>query len=96
MSTRNDLLKNTFSNVINDYEYARPKYPQELYEQLLTFSRIDDKADILEVLINTYSSTQLLEEAVRTAYLDEIHKYIDDNGGIVEMPQLVMLYLVKK
>ena len=263
MSTRNDLLKNTFSSVINDYEYARPKYPQELYEQLLTFSRIDDKADILEVgagtgqatdlflqngdysidllevseeqaeflrekykssekvnvicsyfeeydeekqydliysatafhwidsevgypkayrilknggimavfwqmssvtyydfgifkglndikkkylpeetlgfdekgiqkvkekrikqiqsggyfrepecyefrwtdtydadryvaLINTYSSTQLLEEMVRTAYLDEIHKYIDDNGGIVEMPQLVMLYLVKK
>lgn len=47
-------------------------------------------------LINTYSSTQLLEENVRTAYLDEIRRYIDDNGGIVKMPQLVMLYLVKK
>ncbi len=59
MSTRNDLLKNTFSNVINDYEYARPKYPQELYEQLHTFSRIDDKADILEVGAGTGQATDL-------------------------------------
>lgn len=49
MSARNDLLKNTFSNVINDYEYARPKYPQELYEEISMFAGIDDKADILEV-----------------------------------------------
>lgn len=37
MSTRNDLLKNTFSNVINDYEYSRPKYLQELYEKISMF-----------------------------------------------------------
>ncbi len=29
MSARNDLLKNTFLNVMNDYEYARSKSPQE-------------------------------------------------------------------
>ncbi len=263
MDTKNDLLKNTFCNVINDYEYARPKYPQELYEKIQTFADLNDKANILEVgagtgqatdlflqkggynidllevsekqvnflrekyksndnvnvicsyfedcnedkqydmiysatafhwidsevgypkayrmlktggtmavfwqmssvtfydseifkglneikkkylpdeslgfdevgiqkvkekrisqiqsggyfgepecyefrwidiydadryvaLMNTYSSTQLLEESARKAYLDEIHQYIDYNGGIVEMAQLVMLYLVKK
>lgn len=263
MGTRSDLLKNTFSNVINDYEYARPKYPRELYEKTHLFAGLTDKVDILEVgagtgqatdlflqngkydidllevsreqadflrekykdndnvnvvcsyfedcneekkydmiysatafhwidsdvgypkayrmlkkggtmavfwqmssvifydfglfkglnkikkkyfsneslgfdengiqkvkerrigqiqsggcfsepecyefrwvdsydadryvaLINTYSSTQLLDENVRTAYLNEIRRYIEENGGIVEMPQLVMLYLVKK
>lgn len=35
-------------------------------------------------------------DLLRKAYLDEIHRYINENGGIVEMPQLVMLYLVKK
>lgn len=260
---KNDLLKNTFSNVINDYEYARPKYPQELYQRIQSFSGIDENTVILEVgagtgqatdlflqngacnidllevseeqagflrekykrsdmvdvicsyfedcnehkqydliysatafhwidskvgypkaykmlknggtmavfwqmssvtfydfeifkglneikkkylpdeslgfdeagiqklkerrisqiqsggcfgepeyyefrwmdtydadrymaLINTYSSIQLLQEDVRIAYLDEIRRYIEKNGGIVEMPQLVMLYLVKK
>lgn len=263
MGTRSDLLKNTFSNVINDYEYARPKYPRSLYDKICTFSGIDDKSCILEVgagtgqatdlflqsedysidllevseeqadflrvkyirngkvnvicsyfeecnedkkydmiysatafhwidsevgypkayrmlkeggtiavfwqmssvtfydfgifkglneikkkylpyetlgfdedgiqkvkerrisqiqsgrcfgepecyeyrwvdtydtdryvtLINTYSSTQLLEENVRNAYLDEIRRHIDNNGKVVEIPQLVMLYLVKK
>ena len=261
--SRKDLLKNTFSNVIDDYEYARPKYPQELYDKIQAFCEIDDNADVLEVgagtgqatdlilrncfcnidllevskeqadflsekyrdngnvvvvcsyfedmvedkkydviysatafhwidsevgypkayrmlktggtmavfwqmssvtyynfgifeglnnikkkylpneslgfddtgirqvkekrirqiqsggyfgepecyefrwtdtydadryvaLLNTYSSTQLLEESVRRTYLEEVHRYINDKGGIVEMPQLVMLYLVKK
>lgn len=29
----NNLLKNTFSNVVQDYEFSRPKYPQKLYER---------------------------------------------------------------
>ena len=53
-------------------------------------------ADRYVALLNTYSSTQLLEESVRRTYLEEVHRYINDKGGIVEMPQLVMLYLVKK
>lgn len=47
-------------------------------------------------LINTYSDTQLLEETVRAAYLHEIRTHILKSGGRVEMPQRVMLYLVRK
>lgn len=47
-------------------------------------------------LLNTYSGTQTLSEEKRTAYLDEVRVYINANGGKVELPQHVMLYLVKK
>ena len=47
-------------------------------------------------LINTYSDTQLLNDAERAAYLDEIRTHIEKNGGKVSMPQQVMLYLVRK
>lgn len=53
-------------------------------------------ADRYAALINTYSDTQLLNEAARTAYLDEIRAHIQNNGGSVQMPQHVMLYLVRK
>lgn len=53
-------------------------------------------ADRYTALINTYSSTQLLEEEVRKTYLEEIREYIEQNGGIVEMPQRVCLYMVRK
>lgn len=47
-------------------------------------------------LIHTYSSTQLLEEHKRENYLNEIRETILENGGIVEMPQQVCLYMVHK
>ena len=47
-------------------------------------------------LLNTYSGTQTLSEEKRTAYLDEVREYINANGGKVELPQHVMLYLVRK
>jgi len=53
-------------------------------------------ADRYAALVNTYSSTQTLRSDVRDAYLEEIRRYINNNGGIVKLPQLVMLYLVKK
>ena len=53
-------------------------------------------ADRYAALINTYSSTQLLEDSARESYLKEIKDYIFTNGGKIEMPQLVMLYLVRK
>ena len=53
-------------------------------------------ADRYAALINTYSSTQTLPEKVREAYLAEIKNYIRTNGGIVKLPQLVMLYLVRR
>jgi len=47
-------------------------------------------------LLNTYSGTQTLTEEKRIAYLDEVREYINVNGGKVELPQHVMLYLVRK
>lgn len=65
----------------------------EMHE--LTWTDIYD-AERYATLINTYSDTQLLDEAVRMKYLDEIRRHILNNGGRVEMPQRVMLYLVRK
>ncbi|MDE6281006.1 MAG: hypothetical protein K2M15_04325, partial [Oscillospiraceae bacterium] len=56
----NETLRNTFSKVINDYEYARPKYPQELYERILSFSGINNTCNILEVGAGTGQATDLL------------------------------------
>ncbi len=47
-------------------------------------------------LIDSYSDTQLLEEKPRRAYLEEIREYIAQNGGVIAMPQHVMLYMMKK
>ena len=65
----------------------------EMHE--FTWTDIYD-AERYATLINTYSDTQLLDEAVRMKYLDEIRRHILNNGGRVEMPQRVMLYLVRK
>lgn len=53
-------------------------------------------ADRYALLLESYSSTQTLDADSRKMYLDEVRAYINENGGIVEMPQHVMLYLVKK
>ena len=53
----NETLRNTFSEVINAYEYARPKYPKELYERILSFSGINNKCYILEVGAGTGQAT---------------------------------------
>ncbi len=47
-------------------------------------------------LLNTYSGTQTLSEEKRGAYLAEVRAYINENGGKVELPQHVMLYLVRR
>ena len=59
MNNISDKLKNTFSNVIQDYEYARPKYPMELYEKVCAFSGLDENAAILEVGAGTGQATDL-------------------------------------
>lgn len=75
MSARNDLLKNTFSNVISDYEYARPKYPQELYEKIQLLSRIGENPNILEVGAGTGQATDLfLQDCVCNIDLLEVSK----------------------
>lgn len=176
-----EFLKNTFSKVIQDYDAARPRYPQELYEIVTGFAKIGAGATILEMLkpggtlavfwhmssvtyyeggifdglntlkkkylpleslgfdaegiqkvkerriaqiqsggrfgvpeineyrwidtydaeryvtlLNTYSGTQTLPEEKRRQYLEEVREYINAHGGSVELPQHVMLYLVRK
>ncbi len=53
-------------------------------------------ADRYVALLNSYSDFQLLEEAARKALLYEIRACIESNGGAVEVPQHVRLYLVRK
>ncbi len=53
-------------------------------------------ADRYVTLLNTYSGTQALSEESRRMYLEEVREYINANGGIVELPQHEMLYLVRK
>ena len=53
-------------------------------------------ADRYLTLLNTYSGTQTLSEEKRSRYLEEVRVHINANGGKVELPQHVMLYLVRK
>ena len=53
-------------------------------------------ADRYSLLLESYSSTQTLDEEHKKLYLSEVRDYINSNGVVVEMPQHVMLYLVKK
>ena len=55
----NDLLKNTFSAVIRDYDYARPTYPAALRDDILRFSGLRSGANILEVGAGTGQATEL-------------------------------------
>ena len=54
-----DKLRNTFSNVIKDYDYARPNHPQEIYNEILEFSKLKQRDDILEVGAGTGQATDL-------------------------------------
>ena len=47
----NNFLKNTFSNVITDYDFARPTYPEAVYQQIMQFSEIVENAKILILLL---------------------------------------------
>ena len=73
LNGRDKTLRNTFSKVINDYEYARPKYPQELYERILSFSGINNTCNILEVGAGTGQATDLfLQNAAYSIDLIEV------------------------
>lgn len=47
-------------------------------------------------LLNTYSDFQVFDSVKRKMLLEEIKSFIVSNGGIVEMPQKVNLYMAKK
>jgi len=53
-------------------------------------------AERYAMLLESYSSTQTLKEEDRLNYLTEVKDYINANGGEVELPQHVMLYMVRK
>ena len=53
-------------------------------------------ADRYTSLVESYSDTQLLPADVRRTYLNTIRKTILQNGGKVEIPQHVLLFIQKK
>ena len=54
-----DFLKNTFCNVVKDYDYARPGYPAELYQNIRAFAGLGENAQLLEVGAGTGQATEL-------------------------------------
>jgi len=46
--------------------------------------------------MNTNSRALMLNDTERMNYLREIEHYVDAHGGVVEVPELVCLYLTKK
>lgn len=50
-------LKKTFNEVIDDYAYARPQYPDQLYEDIVQYSSINKSSRILEVGAGTGQAT---------------------------------------
>lgn len=65
----------------------------ELFEYRWTDSY---DAERYATLVETYSETQVLPDGIRLAYLDELRTAIDQNGGVVEIPQHVLLFMQKK
>ncbi len=86
MSSQSDLLKNTFSRVISDYEAARPTYPIGLKEQIMAFSGLRQGADLLEVGAGTGQATGLfLEDGYALDLLevsDEQVRFLKEKYGI--------------
>lgn len=50
--------RNTFNNIISDYEIARPGYPVELYTDIIEYSTIKTHSSILEVGSGTGQATE--------------------------------------
>lgn len=57
--------KNTFQNMIEDYEAARPGYPTELYRDIIEFSALHAGAKILEIGAGPGQATEYF---VKTRY----------------------------
>lgn len=49
--------KATFNNTISDYEAARPGYPQELFSDIISYSKINSDSKLLEVGSGTGQAT---------------------------------------
>lgn len=78
MSIDSALLKNTFSNDVNDYDYARPKYPNDLYETVKQFANLQEGQNFLEVGAGTGQATDLFMTSPYNLDLLEVsEKHVD-------------------
>lgn len=50
--------RDTFNNIISDYEIARPGYPKELYADIIEYSMATAHSNILEVGVGTGQATE--------------------------------------
>lgn len=69
---RNDILKDTFSKVVLDYDYARPTYPPDLFHKIVEFSNLKDNASILEIGAGSGQATDLFISNNRVIDLIEV------------------------
>lgn len=54
--------RNTFNNIITDYNEARPSYPAELFNDILEFSNISVNDNLLEIGSGTGQATEYFIE----------------------------------
>lgn len=54
-----DIKKKLYKNVISDYDFGRPQYPEAVYDAISNFSSISTTANILEVGAGTGQATDL-------------------------------------
>jgi len=89
---------------INDIDSIREKrikqitvggfFPAPQYYEFRWTGLYDTKKYV--ALMNTNSRALTLNDTERMNYLREIEHYVDAHGGVVEVPELVCLYLTKK
>ena len=85
-----EVKQNRIRQIQSGGYFEKPEYYE--FEWIDTYD-----ADRYAALINTYSSTQIMDSKLREQYLNEIRECIVlNNDGIVKLPQLVCLYMVHK
>lgn len=77
-----DILKDKYSELIHDYDYARPGYKKEIYTQICQFANLDKEAQVLEVGAGTGQATDF--------FIDEYHL------DLLEVSDAQVNYLKKK
>lgn len=67
-----DLLKNTFQNVVDVYDKARPCYPKELLDDVLKFANKEMFEQGLEIGAGTGQATDLFLDKIENLELVEV------------------------
>lgn len=59
-------FERTFDNTAVGYERSRPDYPEELYQDIFEYRKIDAKSNVLEIGLGTGKATEpILETGCR-------------------------------